>query len=140
MAGSTAGGIKVVRVLIVVRLAISQFVHLVHPRSFGVIKLGDKTVDDQIILSVLGFMGLWMMAIGVGALVLASLGSDLDTSLIAAAVALGNIGPGFQEVGPTKTYAGFAPTAKLTLITLMILGRLEIYTVLVILTPAFWRR
>lgn len=140
MAGSTSGGIKVVRVLLVVRLAFSQFVHLVHPRSFAVIKLGDKTVDDEIILSVLGFMGLWIMAIGIGAVVLAALGSDLDTSLTAAAVSLGNIGPGFEAVGPSKTYAPFAPTAKLTLITLMILGRLEIYTVLVILTPAFWKR
>jgi trk system potassium uptake protein TrkH len=140
MAGSTAGGVKVVRVLIVVRLAMAQFVQLVHPRSYGVIKLGERTVDDQIILGVMSFLALWVMAIGVGALILASLGSDLDTSLTAAAVALGNIGPGFGAVGPSQTYAPFAPTAKLTLIALMILGRLEIYTVLVILTPAFWRR
>lgn len=140
MAGSTGGGVKVVRVLILIRLSIAQFVRLVHPRSYGVIKLGEKTVDDQIILSVLGFMGLWVLSIAIGTLVLASLGSDLDTSLTAASVALGNIGPGFGAVGPSQTYAPFAPTAKLTLITLMILGRLEIYTVLVILTPAFWRR
>ena len=140
MAGSTAGGIKVVRVLVLVRLSIAQFTQLVHPRSVSVIKLGEKTIDDQIILSVLGFIGLWILAIGVGSLVLASLGSDLNTSLTAAAVSLGNIGPGFGEVGPTNSYAAFAPAAKLTLITLMVLGRLEIYTVLVILTVGFWRR
>lgn len=140
MAGSTGGGPKVVRVLILVKLAVAQFVQLVHPRSYGVLKLGDKTVDDQIILSVLAFTTLWIIAIGAGTLVLSALGSDLETSLSASAVALGNIGPGFQDVGPSKTYAPFAPTAKVTLTTLMILGRLEIYTVLVILTPAFWRR
>ena len=106
MAGSTGGGVKVIRVLILVRLSISQFVHLVHPRSFGVIKLGEKTIDDQIILSVLGFMGLWIISIAVGTLILASLGSDLDTSLIAASAALGNIGPGFGAVAPSVRKSG----------------------------------
>ncbi len=73
-------------------------------------------------------------------LLLALWGSDWVTSLTAAAVALGNIGPGLGKVGPGDTYAFFGPGAKLVLAALMLLGRLEIYTVLVILTPGFWRR
>ncbi|MBW2282902.1 MAG: TrkH family potassium uptake protein [Deltaproteobacteria bacterium] len=137
MAGSTAGGPKVFRALLLVRLSVAQFAGLVHPRSVDVIKLGQRTVDDDVILSVLGFVGLWLLA---GTAVLTGLGSDLYSGFIASIVTLGNYGAGFGSVGPSQTYAGFAPAAKLTMSALMILGRLEIYAVLVLLTGPFWRR
>ncbi len=139
MAGSTGGGIKVIRVLVLVRLAFSQFFRLVHPHGYRTIKLGGTTVDDEVMLSVLGFIGMWIVVLGLGTALLCLLGSDLYTGFSAAAVTLGNIGPGFGGVGPATTYDHFEPAAKLVMIGLMILGRLEIYTVLVILTPGFWR-
>ena len=140
MAGSTAGGVKVIRVLLLMRLAIGQFFRLVHPHGFGAIKLGGRVVENQVVIGVLGFFAMWFIILGLGTTVLCALGADLYTGLTAAAVSLANIGPGLGEVGPSKTYAAFEPTAKLVLSALMILGRLEIYTALVILTPSFWRR
>jgi trk system potassium uptake protein TrkH len=140
MAGSTGGGIKVVRVLITLKVAFAQFFRLVHPHGFGAIKLGNRAVEDDVILGVVGFVGMWLVLLLVGTAVISAFGSDLLTSFSAAAVTLGNIGPGFAGVGPANVYAGFSPAAKLSMVTLMVLGRLEIYTALVILTPRFWRR
>jgi trk system potassium uptake protein TrkH len=102
--------------------------------------VGGTTVDDDVLLSALGFVGMWIVVLGIGSALICLLGSDPFTGFSAAAVTLGNIGPGFGGVGPATTYDHFAPVAKLTMIGLMILGRLEIYTVLVVLTPGFWRR
>ena len=140
MAGSTSGGVKVIRVLIMMRLAFSQFFSLVHPRGVGAIKLAGRPVDASIVLGVLGFIAMWMLLLLLGTAALAYLGSDVFTSFSAAAVMLGNIGPGLGGVGPSHTYAPFPPAAKLVMCGLMLLGRLEIYTALVILTPSFWRR
>ncbi len=140
MAGSTSGGVKVIRVLLMVRLAFSQFFRLVHPHGYGTIKLGGTTVDDGVLLSAIGFVGMWIVVLGIGSALICLLGSDIFTGFSAAAVTLGNIGPGLGGVGPATTYDHFAPAAKLTMTALMILGRLEIYTVLVVLTPGFWRR
>jgi trk system potassium uptake protein TrkH len=118
MAGSTSGGIKVIRVLLTVKVAFGHFFRLVHPHGFAATKLGNRTVEEGVILGVIGFVGIFS----------------------AAAVTLGNVGPGLAGVGPSTTYAGFSPAAKLSMVALMVLGRLEIYTALVILTPLFWRR
>jgi trk system potassium uptake protein TrkH len=140
MAGSTAGGIKVVRVLLFTKAAFGQFFRLVHPRGVYALKLGDDRVADEIVQAVAGFVALWLLLLIVGTVLLAAHGTDLLTGLSASAVALGNIGPGLEGVGPSHTYAAFAPTAKLVLAALMVAGRLEVYTVLVILTPRFWKR
>ena len=139
MAGSTAGGIKVVRVLLLGRIVFSRFFLLVHPRAIDVITLGGRRVEQAVVLSLVGFFGIWLLLLAAGTLVVAAFGSDLFTSFAAAAATLGNVGPGLAGVGPAHTYADFAPGAKLVLAALMVLGRLEIYTVLVILTPGFWR-
>ena len=140
MAGSTAGGVKVIRVLLMGRFAFSQFFRLVHPHGFSAMKLGTRIVDDAVLHSVASFMAMWIGLLLAGTIVLAMQGTDTFTSLNAAAVTLGNIGPGLGEIGPSHSWAAFTPEAKLTLSALMVLGRLEIYTALVILTPGFWRR
>ncbi len=140
MAGSTGGGIKVIRIVLMVKLALSQFFRLVHPRGVLSLKLGDRTIEDQIVLSVLGFIAMWFLLLGLGTVLLALLGSDLLTAGSAAAVTLGNIGPGFGGVGPSNTFAGFDPGSKLLMSVLMLLGRLEVFAVLVIFTPGFWRQ
>lgn len=140
MAGSTAGGVKVIRVLLLVRLAFAQFFRLVHPHAFSVIRLGGRTVSDDILLSSIGFVGMWIMLVGAGAALLSLNGLDALSSLAAAAVALGNVGPGLGDVAPSRTYAPLTSAAKLILTALMVLGRLEIYALLILLTPGFWRR
>ena len=140
MAGSTSGGVKVIRVLLIVRFSFAQFFRLVHPHGFSAMKLGSRTIEDTVLQSVAAFIGMWITLILIGTMLVCMTGIDLFTSLNAAAVSLGNIGPGLAGVGPSHTWEAFTPMAKLTLIGLMILGRLEIYTALVILTPGFWRR
>jgi trk system potassium uptake protein TrkH len=140
MAGSTGGGPKVIRVLLVVKVAFSQFFRLIHPRGFEAIKLGDRTVEPEIVLGVLGFIGMYVLLLFAGTALICLFGSDIFTGFSAAAVTLGNIVPGFAGVGPSHTYEGGAPAAKLFMASLMIVGRLEIYTALVILAPGFWKR
>jgi trk system potassium uptake protein TrkH len=89
---------------------------------------------------VVGFVGIWLMLLFVGTAAIAAFGSDVFTSFSAAAVTLGNIGPGLAGVSHANGFAGFSPAAKLIMVALMVLGRLEIYTALVILTPSFWGR
>ena len=95
---------------------------------------------SAVLLGALGFFGMWMAILLTGTVVLSAFGSDLFTSFSAAAATLGNVGPGFEGVGPSHNYAGFSDGAKLAMGALMLLGRLEIYVVLVILTPGFWQR
>jgi trk system potassium uptake protein TrkH len=140
MAGSTGGGVKVIRVLLMGRFAFAQFFRLVHPHGFSAMKLGTRTVEEAVLQSVAGFIGMWIILLLIGTVLVAMTGVDPFTSLNSVAVSLGNIGPGLAGVGPSHTWETFTPLAKLTLAALMILGRLEIYTVLVILTPGFWRR
>jgi trk system potassium uptake protein TrkH len=139
MVGSTAGGVKILRVLLVGKLSGAQFLRLVHPHAVINYKLGPRPIDDVVLRSAAGFVILWLAVVAAGALVFASYGSDPLTAVSAAAVTLGNVGPGLGGVGPANTYADFAPGAKLVMSALMLLGRLEILTVLVIFTPAFWR-
>ncbi len=139
MAGSTSGGIKVVRCVLFLRLAFSQFFRLVHPHGVSTLKLGHRVVDDSVITSVASFVALWALLIGVGTVLFASQGIDLLTAASISSASLGNVGPGFGGIGPSHTYAPLEDGVKLISAAWMILGRLEIYTVLVIFTPAFWR-
>ena len=140
MASSSAGGIKVFRVLLLVQQSLAQFAQIVHPRSVTAVRLGDRRVDDGIILSVLGFLGIWLLSLVAGTSLLAVLGFDIFTALRTAALTLANVGPSLGEVGAARAYAEFSGPTKLVLVVLMLLGRVEIYTALVILTPRFWRR
>ena len=139
MAGSTAGGPKVLRVLLLGKLAFVQFPKLLHSRSVSVLRLGTHIVDQRVLMSSLGFLAMWLVLLAGGTLALAAAGADPMTSLTAAAVSLGNIGPGFGAIGPSENFAHFDVASKLVTTTLMLLGRLEIYTVLIVLTPGFWR-
>ena len=129
-----------VALVLLARLAFAQFFRLLHPHAFNLVRFGERTVDDEILVSSVGFIGLWFLLLGAGAALISLWGTDLFSSLAAAAVTLGNIGPGLGAVGPARTYAPFDAGAKLVMASLMILGRPEIYTVLIILTPGFWRR
>ncbi len=139
MAGSTAGGVKVIRVVLFVRLALSHFFYLIHPRGVMRMKLGDRVVEPEVLNSVASFMAIWATLIMLGTVLFALLGLDLFTAFSASVTTLGNVGPAFQAVGPSYTWEFFEPAQKLLASSWMILGRLEVYTVLVIFTPGFWR-
>jgi trk system potassium uptake protein TrkH len=139
-AGSTGGGPKVMRVLVVLKQSASELRRLVHPRVVAPVRLNGHTVERQVVSSVYSFMGLYLGVFVVIGLILAGLGLDLVDAFSAAIACLGNIGPGLGSVGPAGNYAHLSDAAKWILSLAMIVGRLEVYTVLVLLVPDFWRR
>ncbi len=139
-AGSTGGGMKHMRLLLLVRHSGVQMVKLIHPRAVKGLFLGEHTVTDEVIQGVQSFFFLYLSLWAGGTIVLAATGLDLLTGISAAASALGNVGPGLGEVGPVENYAGLPGTAKWVLSALMLMGRLEIFPVLVLLSPEIRRR
>ncbi len=139
-AGSTGGGPKVMRVLVVLKQSLSEFRRLVHPRLVAPVRLNRHTVDRQVVSSVYSFMGLYLGVFVVTGLLLTVMGLDLVDAFSASIACLGNIGPGLGSVGPAGNYAHLPVAAKWLLSAVMIVGRLEVYTVLVLLVPEFWRR
>ncbi|MGV7931277.1 MAG: TrkH family potassium uptake protein [Spirochaetota bacterium] len=138
--GSTAGGIKVFRIVILLKQAFIEMLYLIHPRGIFTLKVSGNIIRKDIVYSVAGFFFLYIFMLLCTSLVVASSGHDLTTSFTTALATLGNIGPGFGEVGPSKNYAFFPDYVKWFLSFAMLVGRLELYTVLIILTPEFWRR
>lgn len=139
-AGSTGGGMKCLRVMLYFKYCYRELFSLVHPHAVTQIKIGGQPVPDDIMRSILGFMGLYTGLFVLSAVLLAALGVDLITSIAAVAATLGNIGPGLGLVGPTENFAQIPYLGKWLLIWCMLLGRLEIYTVIILLIPEFWRK
>ncbi|MFA7096411.1 MAG: TrkH family potassium uptake protein [Gammaproteobacteria bacterium] len=137
-AGSTAGGIKVIRFLLLLKQGAREVTHLVHPNATMVIKVGNRTVSDTVINSVWSFFAAYMAIFSILLLVLMMSGMDQVTAFSAVAASLNNLGPGLGEVG--LHYGSISAPAKWILCVAMLLGRLEIFTLLVLFTPAFWRR
>jgi trk system potassium uptake protein TrkH len=137
-AGSTGGGIKVIRFLLLIRQGFREINRLIHPNAEIPIRIGGKSIPWRIVEAVWGFFALYVACFGVMYLLLASTGLDLMTSFSAVAACMNNLGPGLADVG--VHYAKLNDTAKWILCFAMLLGRLEIFTLLVLLTPAFWRK
>ncbi len=140
MAGSTAGGMKVVRVHTLVRQGLTGLKRSIHPRAVVVTRVGNRTLRDDDLLNILAFILLFVMCYVFGSLVLTFLGNDILTSLGAAAAAIGNIGPGLGEVGAVDNYGGLGAVSQFVLLFLMLVGRLEIFTVLLLFHKDLWRR
>ena len=138
-AGSTGGGVKVVRIVALFKQAHNEMRQLVHPRGVFRVRINGVPVRGRIILAITGFFFLYVFLLLLTTLVTASGGHGLLTSFSTALVTLGNIGPGFAMVGPTQNYAFFQDYIKVFTSIMMLVGRLELYTVLVLFTPAFWR-
>ena len=138
--GSTGGGIKVVRVLTLFKLAINEMKHLLNPRGVYLIRLNGSLVKKDMVYTITGFVFLYIFMLLLITLAVALSGVDLLSSFSAALVTLGNIGPGFGRVGPALNYHFMAPWVKWILSFAMMVGRLEVYTVLVILTPHYWKK
>ncbi|WP_100266551.1 TrkH family potassium uptake protein [Mariprofundus ferrinatatus] len=138
-AGSTGGGMKVVRILLLFRQGMREIRRLVHPHGVIHVKMGSQRISSKVTEALWGFAVLFIVCYIIIATLLAFTGVDIVTSFTAAAACITNTGPGFGEVGPSGTYAGLPDMAKSVLIFGMILGRLEIYTFFVLLVPEFWR-
>lgn len=138
--GSTAGGMKTSRIVLLGRVVDREFKRMVERRGVFAVRLGDNVIAESTIQSLLNLVYLAFVVNFLACLCLAALGVDVLTSITAVAASMFNIGPGLGDVGPTDNYGGLPAMAKWVLAMCMIAGRLEFYTVLVILTPAFWRK
>jgi trk system potassium uptake protein TrkH len=138
-AGSTSGGIKVVRILLFFKFARLQLKTLVHPRSVGTLKFGKVKVPPEVMVAILGFLALHIGFFLLASLAITALGVDIITGTTAVLTTLNNVGPGLGLVGPAQNFGNLPPLAKAVLSFCMLAGRLELYTVAVLLTPDFWQ-
>ena len=139
-AGSTGGGMKCLRILLCLKYCYKELFALIHPHAVTHVKIGGKAVPEDVLRSVLGFMALYVGLFALCSVLLAGLGVDFVTAFGAVAATIGNIGPGFGMVGPVENYAQIPFMGKWLLIWCMLLGRLEIYTVIILMVPEFWRK
>lgn len=140
MAGSTGGGIKIMRIMLLIRHGYQEIFRLIHPHAVTSVKLGGRPVPSDVMSSIWGFFILYMGLFILATLMMAALGLDMVSAFASVAATIGNIGPGLGIVGPVKNYLTVPAVGKWVLIFCMLLGRLEIYTVIVLLTPEFWRK
>ena len=137
-AGSTAGGIKVIRCLLIVKQGVREIVRLVHPSAEIPVKLGNSPVPFRVVDAVWGFFSIYIVVFGIMLLVMMAMGLDQVTAFSAVAATLNNLGPGLGDVA--GGFMTLGDKAKWVAILAMLLGRLEIFTLLVLITPTFWRR
>ncbi|WIV11031.1 TrkH family potassium uptake protein [Proteiniborus sp. MB09-C3] len=138
-AGSTGGGIKVVRLLIMGKLVKREISKLLHPRAYIPIKLNGKIISSDVVVSVTSFFFLYMVIFALSTLLISLEGIDFLSATSSVATTLGNIGPGFALVGPTQNFSFFSPLSKALFSLLMLFGRLELFTVFLFFVPEFWK-
>lgn len=139
-AGSTGGSVKCIRILLLLKQAYKEIYCLIHPHAVSTIKLGKKTVPPEVMESVLSFSLVYLGIFVIASLLMSWLGLDFKSALSSVAACIGNVGPGLGMVGPVKTYLPIVSTGKWILILCMILGRLEIFTLLILFLPQFWKK
>ncbi len=139
-AGSTGGGIKVIRIILLAKIAYREIYRLLYPAAVVVMKQDDQAISERVAAGITGFFILVGAMFIVSTLLLSAFGADFETAFSATAACLFNIGPGLSQVGPYDNFAGFPVCIKLWLSFCMIVGRLELYSVLILTAPSFWRR
>ncbi|WP_378182959.1 TrkH family potassium uptake protein [Aquimarina sp. SS2-1] len=138
-AGSTAGGMKIVRHLITIKNGILEFKRTLHPRAVLPVRYNQRAVSKEIVFNILAFFILYMLSFIIGSLVLGMLGLDFETAIGGAASSLGNVGPALGKLSPVNNFDVLPAFGKWWCSFLMLIGRLELFTVLILLTPFFWR-
>jgi len=139
-AGSTGGGIKMLRIHILVKSVFAEITRLLHPHAVVPVRIGGVTVPREVVANIVGFFILFVMIYVVSVFIMSAMGLDMATSFGSVAAALGNIGPGLGAVGPTDNYAHIPTSGKWFLTFLMLSGRLELYTVFILFSPSFWKK
>ncbi len=140
MSGSTAGGIKSLRALLGLRAFRATFGRLIHPRAVRSVKYGGRAVHEEVLSGIWAFLTAYYVIAAVAAAIITMWGYDLETAVSASLTALGNVGPGIGQVGAFDNFAHFPQPLKVLLSFCMLAGRLEVFTLLIILSPGFWRR
>ncbi len=138
--GSTGGGVKIMRIVLLMKNSALELKRLIHPNAVIPVRFNRQIIDPVIITNVLAFISYYLIIVVVSVVIMSALGYDLDTSLGAVATCIGNIGPGLGDVGPIANFNHIPDFGKWFLSFLMLIGRLELFTVLVIFSPAFWKR
>ncbi|MCB0793416.1 MAG: TrkH family potassium uptake protein [Flavobacteriales bacterium] len=136
--GSTSGGVKIVRFTVVIKNGLLELRRILHPRAIFPVRLDKYALNESITFNILGFFLLYVTIFVFGSMVLSAMGFDLVTAIGATATSLGNVGPGIGGVGPMDNFAWISDPGKYFLALLMLIGRLEVFTVLVLFTRAFW--
>lgn len=138
-AGSTGGGIKIMRIVVLLKNSYYELKRLVHPKAVIPVRFNKRSVDAKIVTNVLAFFILYFVIFAVSSAIFTFIEPDMDSSIGAVATCLGNIGPGLGDVGPADNFHHIKPIGKWFLSFLMLLGRLELFTVLVLFAPSFWK-
>lgn len=138
-AGSTSGGIKVVRHLILIKNGFLEFKRALHPNAIVPVRYNQTSIQGDIVYNILGFFILYMLSFIIGSLGFSMFNLDFESSIGLSASSLGNVGPALGDFGPVNNYAALPPLGKWWASFLMLIGRLELFTVLIILTPFYWR-
>jgi trk system potassium uptake protein TrkH len=139
-AGSTGGGIKMVRAVLLAKQAMRELTRIIHPRAVVPVKLAGRVIDNQVIFSVLAFMLMYGGTLVAMTMLLTASGLDVITAFTAVIACINNTGPGLGQVGPATTYAVLTDFQTWVCTATMLLGRLELFAILVLFTPGFWRR
>ena len=137
-AGSTGGGMKMIRIMLIFKQGLREINRLIHPNAIIPIKVGSKTVSDRVVEAVWGFFAVYVICYVIMMLILLGTGLDVTTAFTAVGACINNLGPGLGDVA--AHYGNINNTAKWVLCFAMLLGRLEVFTLLVLFSPLFWRR
>jgi trk system potassium uptake protein len=139
-AGSTGGGPKIMRIVLMLKNSTQELKRMTHPNAVIPVRLNKMAVEESVVTNVLAFIAFYGIITMISMAVMSVLGNDLDTSVGAVAATLGNIGPGIGKVGPALNFSEIQVAGKWYLSFLMLVGRLELFTVLVLFSPLFWKR
>ena len=138
--GSTGGGIKMVRTLMLSKQSVNEMTRLLHPAAVRPVKIGGKLVPESVMLSVMGFIFVYCMCIVILSFALIASGLDFLSAFTAVIASINNAGPGLGVVGPASNYASLSDLQIWICSLAMLLGRLEVFTLLILFTPSFWRK
>lgn len=138
--GSMGGGIKNVRALVLFKFSLREMLILLHPRAVRTVKVNNRSIPDRMALTVMSFIFIYFMTVIVFSFLLMAAGLDFLSAFTAVIACITNAGPGLGAVGPSHNYAALSDVQKWLCTAVMLLGRLEIFTVLILFTPAYWKK
>jgi trk system potassium uptake protein TrkH len=138
--GSTGGGIKMIRTMIISRQAMREILILIHPQIVNPMKIGGAVIPNRVVLAVLGFLFVYFMTLVVMTFALMASGLDFVSAFTGVIACVNNAGPGLHLLGPSSTYDGLSAFQTWVLTLAMFSGRIEIFSLLILFTPAFWRK
>ena len=140
MAGSTGGGVKTTRIVIMLKAIRRGIDKILHPKRIQSVKMDGKVVDEEIISGVFLFLGAYLVITLIGIVIVSLDGFDLITTSTAVLTSISNVGPGLEMVGPTGNFSAFSPISKIVLSFCMLAGRLEIYPMLIMFSKSIWKK